>query len=49
MRRALVVVLLVVVLVAIDAAFNEFRFSGAVYREVLEFGRLFTRTIDGIF
>jgi hypothetical protein len=49
MRRALVVVLLLVVLLGIDAIFNDFRFTGAVYREILEFGRLFTRTIDGMF
>jgi hypothetical protein len=49
MRRALVVVLLIVVLLGIDVIFNDFRFSAAMYREVLEFGRLFTRTVDEIF
>jgi hypothetical protein len=49
MRRALVVILLVAVLLALDATFNGFRVTGAVYREIVEFGRLFTRTIEELF
>jgi hypothetical protein len=49
MRRALVVVLVVVVLVALDAVFNEARVSGALYREVLEFGRVLNRTVSEMF
>jgi hypothetical protein len=45
MRRALVVVLLVVLLVALDIIFNEARVSGGVYREVTEFGRILNRTV----
>ena len=49
MRRALIVVLLVVVLVALDAIFNESRFGGALYREVMEFGRIVNRTVTEMF
>jgi hypothetical protein len=46
MRRALVVVLLVVLLVALDIIFNEARVSGGFYREAMEFGRILNRTVS---
>jgi hypothetical protein len=49
MRRALVIALLVGVLLAIDTYFNDFRFAGAIYRSILEFGRVFTRTMAELF
>jgi hypothetical protein len=49
MRRALIVVLLVVALVALDAVFNDARVSGALYREVMEFGRILNRTVSELF
>jgi hypothetical protein len=49
MRRALMVVLFVMLLLAIDAVFNEYRFTAAIYRGVLEFARLVNRTIDEMF
>ncbi len=49
MRRAVLIVLVFVALVALDATFNDYRVSGAVYREFVEFGRLVNRTIDAAF
>jgi hypothetical protein len=47
MRRALVVILLVLLLVALDAAFNSWQVSSAIYLELGEFWRIATRTFQG--
>jgi hypothetical protein len=49
MRRALVVIAALMVLLALDAVFNDYRFSGRIYSAAVEFGRLVNRTIDSIF
>jgi hypothetical protein len=49
MRRVLLVVSIVLLLVVLDAVFNGYRFTGAVYREIAEFGRVVNRTIDEVF
>jgi hypothetical protein len=46
MRRAMVAVGFVVLLFALDATFNDYRFSGAIYREIAEFGRVVNRVVS---
>jgi len=49
MRRVLLVISIVLLLVVLDAAFNGYRVTGGIYREIAEFGRVVIRTIDEIF
>lgn len=49
MRRAMVVILILALLLALDIIFNGSRFSAALTREIAEFGRLINRTVDEMF
>jgi hypothetical protein len=49
MRRLLLAVSIVLLLVVLDAAFNGYRFTGGIYREIAEFGRVVNRTIGELF
>jgi hypothetical protein len=44
-RNAVVVIGMVLVLVGLDAVFNQWSFTGSMYRDVLEFGRILNRLI----
>jgi hypothetical protein len=45
MRRAIVVLGVVLVLVALDALFNQWAITGSIYRQALEFARLVDRLL----
>jgi len=46
MRSALWIVVVLVLFAAVDAFTNDFRFTTAVYFEIVEFGRVVSRTVS---
>jgi hypothetical protein len=49
MRSALWIIAVLVLFAAMDAVANDFRFTTAVYFEVIEFGRLVSRYVSQAF